>query len=658
MVNNTEKAVANVMSQVNLQGQEPISMWQKFKNFAGTKGGRMLLGGLGTAGVASLAGLGGERALVAGVGAAGETARQLYNQEQDRLAWAEKEANRQAMIENQNANRELQKTLQADRIQAQKDLAQTNYNKALDLLNEKATIEEQAEIKRKKAEDDYFNELYVKAGLTPEQITYANLQRKGINPSDITSQMAYNTLYNPNATPEQKELAREQLVNMANVNKEIKDITKPNPTMADVIGYAKDLNISATPESLNNAIASGDFNDLVFEQKFKPLTGDAALIKFLMDNGKSFEESLGIVGRLTPEQKNQMELNLAQGKSDIKVGEHQQISNINTNAYGTKAGIDFGYQQQGADAELGRDKELEGYKFDLGEKKADNALTREKVMADYNAKIAQAKAEQEALLKEIAAQKEYERNVRLEEFKASLPSERQHQITEMSIASGIPEKDIYEQMYNKMVKEGKVQAPTFGQLASAVQNEVITPEMANAEYGANVFKKSTKKQTQEEKAKLQREQQIASVQAVDQQLDEFEALFDSLPQNKLSAYTGGFWRDITGTLTPEEAEFNAKRTLLFNKIARDLGGEKGVLSDQDIKRIERALPTMYDTPQQRASKMAAIRGLVQIRLNQLNNGMPTEEVEATNPTLNVGDVVDGYRYIGGEPSSESSWEIE
>lgn len=652
MVSNTEKAVANVMSQINLQGQEPTSMWDKFKNFAGTNGGRMLLGGLGTAGVASLAGLGGERALVAGVGAAGETAKQLYKQEQDRLAWAEKEANRKALIDNQEANRELQKTLQNDRIQAQKDLAQTNYDKALDLLNTKATLEEQADKRKREAEDAYYNDLYVKAGLTPEQITYANLQRRGINPSDMISQMAYYTLYNPNATPEQGEIAREQLVNIANVNKEIKDISKPNPTMADVIGYAKDLDISATPESLNTAIASGDYNDLVFEQKRKPLTGDALLIDYFMSNGATFDKALSYANRLTPEQK----LDFEQGKSDITLNRNLAIENAKQQNAIDMAGVKYGYEQQGANAELGRNKELKGYEFELGKQKADNALTREQAMVDYNAKIAQAKAEHDAILNEIAKDEALKRDIELAKYKASLPSERQRQITEMSIASGIPEKDIYEQMYNKMEKEGKTQAPTFGQLASAVQNDVMTPEMANAEYGANVFKKSTKKQTQEENAKLQKEQQIASVQAVDQQLDEFEALFDSLPQNKLSAYTGGFWRDVTGTLTPDEAEFNAKRTLLFNKIARDLGGEKGVLSDQDIKRIERALPTMYDTPQQRASKMAAIRGLVQIRLNQLNNGMPI--VETTTPNLAVGDVVDGYRYIGGEPSLESSWEIE
>jgi hypothetical protein len=654
----TQNAVANIMSQVNLQEQEPTSMWGKFKNFAGSDGGRMLLGGLGTALAVGLSGGDTKKALAYGLQGAGNVANNIYQREERAKKRYDDAMQTALQWQNQVANRELQKTLQTDRIKAQQDLAQTNYDNALDLLTQKATVEEQSKKRQREAEDAYYNDLYVKAGLTPEQITYANLQRKGINPSDMTSQMAYNTLYNPNATPEQKELAREQLVNIANVNKEIKDISKPSLTLDDVIGFGKDAGLSVTPESLNTAIESGNYNDLVFEQKQKGLTGDAALIKFLMDNGKSFEESLAIVGRLTPEQKNQAEISLAQGKSNIKVGEHQQISDIDTNAYGTKAGIDFEYQQQGADAELNRNKDFEGYKFDLGEKKADNALTREKVMADYNAKIAQAEAEQEAMLKEIAAQEEYKRNIKIAEFKASLPSERQREVTEMSIASGIPEKDIYQQMYNKMEKEGKPQAPTFGQLSSAVQNGVISPETANAQYGADVFQKSTKKQSQEEKAKLQREQQIASVQAVDQQLDEFEALFDSLPQNKLSAYTGGFFRDVTGTLTPEEVEFNAKRTLLFNKIARDLGGEKGVLSDQDIKRIERALPTMYDNPQQRASKLAAIRGLVEIRLNQLNNGMPTEEVKATNPTLNVGDVVDGYRYIGGEPSLETSWEAE
>lgn len=544
----TQNAVANIMSQVNLQDKEPTSMWGKFKNFAGSDGGRMLLGGLGTALAVGLSGGDTKKALAYGLQGAGNVANNIYQREERAKKRYDDAMQTALQWQNQEANRELQKTLQADRIKAQQDLAQTNYDKAIDLLIGKSIIEEQAKETQRIAEDKYYNDLYTKAGLTPEQITYANLQRKGINPSDMTSQMAYYTLYNPNATPEQKELAREQLVNIANVNKDISNITRPNPTMADVVGYAKDLNISATPESLNNAIASGDFNDLVFEQKFKPLTGDAALIKFLMDNGKSFEESLGIVGRLTPEQKNQMELNLAQGKSNIKVGEHQQISNIDTNAYGTKAGIDFGYQQQGADAQLGRDKEIEGYKFDLGEKKADNALTREKVMADYNAKIAQAKAEQEALLKEIAAQEEYERNVRLEGFKAGLPSERQRQVTEMSIVSGIPEKDIYEQMYNKIVKEGKQLDFTPSQVATAVGKGAISPETGNSLVGQEIFQapisaedKEYNKQVAKNKATA--EKGLASAKAMKPQVEQ------ALSRAKDAARDGSGLGIVGGALT-------------------------------------------------------------------------------------------------------------
>ena len=616
----TNSAVENVMSQVKLE--ENPGLWDKFKNFAGTNTGRMLLGGLGSAATIGLMGGGARNALYAGVLGAGKTAEKLYNQEQDRLAWDEKEADRVARIKEAEQNRIVQKQMNDDRIQAQKDIAQTNYNKALDLLKDKITLEEQAEInkitRQKKAEAD----LYAELGLTPEEITAHKRRSLGID------------------------------------NKLI--------TLEDAVGYGKDLGLSVTPESLNKAISSGNYNDLVWTDK--PLSGDIGLLTYMIDTLKmSTKEALDRLGKMTPEQKNAAALNLAQGKSDIKVGEHQQISNIDTNAYGTKAGIDFGYQQQGADAELGRDKEKANYEFGLKEQGADNALVRDQTMADYNSKIkriedaykaelAKAEAEHKAFLEEQAKQKAYERDVELLNFKQTLPSQRQKEIAEMSIASGIPEKDIYSAMYDKMKKEADLQ-PTFGQMASAVKDGVVSPEVANAQLGQDVFQLSTKKKDAEEKALKQRQEQIAGIQAVDKQLDEFEALFDALPQNKAAAYTGGLFRDLTGTLTPEEAEFNAKRTLLFNKIARDLGGEKGVLSDQDIKRIEQALPTMYDNPQQRASKMAAIRGLVQIRLNQLNSGMPMQ-TETTSSGLQVGDVVDGYRYIGGEPSLESSWEAE
>ena len=105
-----------------------------------------------------------------------------------------------------------------------------------------------------------------------------------------------------------------------------------------------------------------------------------------------------------------------------------------------------------------------------------------------------------------------------------------------------------------------------------------------------------------------------NLQAVSNQLQRFEKTFEKMP-NKLESNTLGRLRNATGFQTPQEANFNSQRTLLFNKIARDLGGEKGVLSDQDIKRIENSLPNYTDSYVQKQAKMQAIYDLLNDRLS-------------------------------------------
>lgn len=99
---------------------------------------------------------------------------------------------------------------------------------------------------------------------------------------------------------------------------------------------------------------------------------------------------------------------------------------------------------------------------------------------------------------------------------------------------------------------------------------------------------------------------------VEKQLNNFKGTFKGLP-GKAESYTFGNLRAATGTQTTKEANFNAQRTLLFNQIARKLGGEKGVLSDQDMKRIELALPTLTDSYDQKIAKMKAVEDLLTIR---------------------------------------------
>jgi hypothetical protein len=124
---------------------------------------------------------------------------------------------------------------------------------------------------------------------------------------------------------------------------------------------------------------------------------------------------------------------------------------------------------------------------------------------------------------------------------------------------------------------------------------------------------------------------IGNLQAVNSQLKRFEESFKNMP-NKFESNTLGRLRAATGFQTENEANFNSQRQLLFNKIARDLGGEKGVLSDQDIKRIEGALPSYTDSMVQKQAKMQAIYDLLNDRLavegGSLDNTQTTTNADA------------------------------
>jgi hypothetical protein len=119
---------------------------------------------------------------------------------------------------------------------------------------------------------------------------------------------------------------------------------------------------------------------------------------------------------------------------------------------------------------------------------------------------------------------------------------------------------------------------------------------------------------------------IQALNEMEAQLDDFVSTFDVVDNPYRYRIAGGV-SNALNTLTPEEANFNAKRTLLFNAIARKLAGEKGVLSDQDIKRIDDALPRLSDNKKQKMAKMDATYSLLDIR-----RGYKTPQAQAGNTT--------------------------
>lgn len=108
---------------------------------------------------------------------------------------------------------------------------------------------------------------------------------------------------------------------------------------------------------------------------------------------------------------------------------------------------------------------------------------------------------------------------------------------------------------------------------------------------------------------------------IEQQLNNFVKTFKILP-SKTNAYTMGKIRVMTGTQTKTEANFESQRALLFNVIARKLNNEKGALSDQDINRIDNALPKLTDSYAQKLAKMKAVYDLLNIKKDVTNKRDP------------------------------------
>lgn len=147
------------------------------------------------------------------------------------------------------------------------------------------------------------------------------------------------------------------------------------------------------------------------------------------------------------------------------------------------------------------------------------------------------------------------------------------------------------------------------------RNQILASNMAQQE-ALNQYRKNQLAvdwATLQEKINARKAKGLTNLDAVTSQLQRFEDTFETMP-GKIESNTLGRLRNATGFQTPKEANFNSQRTLLFNKIARDLGGEKGVLSDQDIKRIEASLPNYTDSFEQKQAKMQAVYDLLEDRL--------------------------------------------
>ena len=325
--------VSNIMSQVEIKQDGEPGLWGSFKKWAGSKGGRMTLGGLGTALGVGLSGGDFRDALGYGVIGAGNTAKTMYRNEQDAKHWADREAQRDLYWRNYEAGRQLQRELQNERIEAQKEQTAAQYQNALNQLAAQYQYNQMgldaAEARAEKRQ----NKLFESLGVPPEMRPYMAASALNFDLGGAMDNYNRNILLDPNSSPEARAAAQQYF----EAQRQFDAMMRPPLTLAESAGIAKDAGLTLDSGALNEGRA-------VFADK--PTSGDLGLLNAMVNKyGITPREALARLDKMSPEERTAEALRFEQGKS-----------NIADNSYYNRGNFDFGNEQRAADAAVTREE--------------------------------------------------------------------------------------------------------------------------------------------------------------------------------------------------------------------------------------------------------------------------------------------------------------
>lgn len=325
--------VSNIMSQVEIKQDDEPGLWGSFKKWAGSKGGRMTLGGLGTALGVGFSGGDFRDALGYGVIGAGNTAKTLYRNEQDAKHWADRAAQRNLYWQNYEADRKLRQTLQDERIKAQKDLATENYRQSMDALAQQYTYNQMALDAAETRAESRQNKLLDDLGVAPALRPHLTALMNGINLGGAMENYNRNILLDPNSSPEARAAAQQYF----EAQRQFDAMMRPPLTLAESAGIAKDAGLTLDSGALNEGRA-------VFADK--PTSGDLGLLNAMVNKyGITPREALARLDKMSPEERTAEALRFELGKS-----------NIADNSYYNRGNFDFGNEQRAADAAATREE--------------------------------------------------------------------------------------------------------------------------------------------------------------------------------------------------------------------------------------------------------------------------------------------------------------
>ena len=332
------------------QQARPQSAWGRFKNFAGSNAGRTLWGGLGTALGVGLTGGNLQDALGYGVIGAGNTVGTLNQNRQyaNRLALRQQE--RADALAKEQRDNQFRLNLQDRALEKSKILADYQLDKTLARLRGEQEIKDDAEQAARQRKIDAINS---NPYLTEDQKQWQIAELDGLN----LNRSAYYT--DALARDPNNQEALGYFVNQATIN----NLIKPANYTETVLKNADKF----TPESFGAFSKSGDVAQLVPNKKYA--SGDLGLVQMMVEEGKSFDEALDRVSKMTPQQKIEFEGKKAgaiKGAEQPYVLEAQNNQAKNTLEHDeTMAGINYGYDQSAADNALLRSEQLEAFKNSL-----------------------------------------------------------------------------------------------------------------------------------------------------------------------------------------------------------------------------------------------------------------------------------------------------
>lgn len=465
--------VSNIMSQVEIKQDGEPGLWGSFKKWAGSKGGRMTLGGLGTALGVGLSGGDFRDALGYGVIGAGNTAKTMYRNEQDAKHWADREAQRNLYWQNYEAGRRLQRELQNERIEAQKEQTAAQYQNA---LNQLAAQYQYNQMGLDAADARAEKRLKAALSLLPENMrNQVWLKANGIDYTPMDG-WHYDIM---NGTPEEQQAAVEK---MKNYNQLMQGL-EPPLSLGDYAGIADKAGLTLDAAALNKGQA-------IFAEKPKNLPDDAQMINYYISKGYSPDEARQYVGALSPAEKTKEALNLSRGQALIDRGTHA-----------ANAGVDFNYGQRAANAQTGRDMYMADYKAQIAEEKANNDIMRSAILE---------------LFKNGLSDKEQKQIQAYARFNNISEDEATARLMDAIIQKQIAETE-------KAQKEAAVVGrPSFGELQTGVNNQTISADTANEAYGGNYF------QNKPENSSFNTEQQ----KQLAKDKDEYRNMVSKLPELK------------------------------------------------------------------------------------------------------------------------------